>query len=72
MHVLDIDGNEYLLDLDNAADVFDTVAGATRLKVRLDKYLVEAITAYLEANSLNGLNYNDEFKAALDWQLRGL
>ena len=65
---------KYLIDLSSQADVYDTIVDATLRKVRLDKYLVEAIAAQMYADRRGGdlcdLYGNDEFMDCLDWQIK--
>lgn len=65
----------YLIDLSNQADVFDTIVDATLRKVRLDENLVGRIATQVYIDRRGGdlceLSVNDEFVDALDWQLRG-
>ena len=73
MKTVDLNGNKYLIDLNNSADVFDTVVDATNSRVKLDQKLVETIVYSLyrdrRGGDLGWLWGSGEFLNSLNWQL---
>lgn len=73
MQTVDLDGNKYLLNLNNSADVFDAVVDATYANVRLDQGVIDAIGYAMYRDRRGGnLDYlwgNEEFMDCLDWQM---
>lgn len=73
MKTVDIDGNKYLVNLNNSADVFDMVVEATYANVRLDQGIIDAIGYAMYRDRRGGnLDYLwgvQEFMDCLDWQM---
>ena len=63
---------KYLLDIENADQVYETIIGATNRNVKLHRGLVKAVQdqLYLDRRGgpLGDLWSNDHFIASLDWQ----
>lgn len=72
-YMIEIDNEDYLIDLHNAKSVSDNIIDATQQRVKLDTYLVNTIAYILYRDRRGGeladLWASDEFLKSLDWQL---